>query len=246
MYKYIKNLARLSVFAYLACFLGTMPLFGNELGQVMLDKTVTGAKRIRKIKQILAKEGFTGIDAPIDKTGDTALHRAVFIFNLPLVKILFRAGADPFKHNYKGYNAFEEAKILRQQAMVDLFLGIDWKAPEDDLSKELISTVINKNMKKEDRLIKVKELIDKIIKADGEVKAINFPVNKMGETMLYWASSSGDDELIRVLLKAGADPHKRDVLGIAPQTARMVYSWQEEAKKQIEEYKRQEEAKKRQ
>lgn len=145
---------------------------------------------------------------PSNKTAansSTLLIDAIMKNNVPIVKALLDAGADP---NFTGDHSFNPPL---------------WVAVENGKSKEIIKMLINAGAKDMDVTVQEESLLTAAVGQrqtdvvqlllDNGADPDLSPDELSGTTPLIMAAGSGDYDICKLLLKAGADPLRKDADG---------------------------------
>lgn len=137
-----------------------------------------------------------GADPDADKSSsESTLLSAVNSGSVEMTLRLLRAGANPFRQNGERISILEMTRS-EPLALIILFDAMP-QLPEPDA--ELLAAVIGGNIAKAESLLAVG--------ADPDAATAN------GITALMQASGRADLAMMRLLLKAEADPHRRDESG---------------------------------
>jgi len=141
----------------------------------------------------LLKKGAKGHAAEPD--GTTALHWAVQIDNIGLVRALLGAGAQVRSANRYGVTPLALAAINGSSPMVDLLLkaGADPNAVSGEGETVLMAAARTGQP----------ETIKLLLKAGADPNATE---RKFGETALMWAAGNNNGDAVRVLIAGGARP----------------------------------------
>ncbi len=186
------------------------------IGQNGLDKVSAGepsqeliqaaeAQDINLVKTLLAQN--MAVDAQ-DDDGYTALHYAVLKSNVPMVKLLLDAGADPNKANRFGntpfYYSFSqgEPNIALTQLLLDYGADVNQR---DKIGTTPLFRVVN--------FKKMSEVLKLLIAAGADVNA---QLSAGGSTPLHQAALKGNKEAAEILIAHGANPAQKTAEGQTP------------------------------
>ncbi|KAK3766741.1 hypothetical protein RRG08_062871 [Elysia crispata] len=136
-----------------------------------------------------------------ERSGSTALHIAVLMNDLGSIKQLLDAGADLEARDSNGFTPMLQAVRDEQVKVVKLLKerGASIKA----VDKEDKNAVFHSVESYCDR----KKKILKLVASDKDQVNLQLPD---GQTPLILAAVCGDARAVKILLEAGADPHKRN------------------------------------
>lgn len=135
-----------------------------------------------------------------NSSGNTALHIAALRGVTDIVDLLMKEGLDPGQPNLEGETP---AYIASQEGHAEIITLLEKKDPEllrvkDEEGNTIITAaVINMRADLLDRLV---EIMPDLINEQ----------NNLGKTALIYASEYGEIDLVKSLLKAGADPSIKD------------------------------------
>jgi len=188
----------------------------------MLEQTpliIASSEKSKDIVKLLIDRG-CDVNA-VDGFGTTALHAGVR--NFEITKMLLAAGSDPWKEDKNGLTPLDHAASGYTDRIEVLSLFLDFKPDRALLNKALVSAVAGGNPKKVVFFIKKAAEIDApegresplIVAADnGSWRAARLLLrrgvridqrDKRGWTALYHAVSRGDEGMVRLLLRYGAN-----------------------------------------
>jgi ankyrin repeat protein len=130
--------------------------------------------------------------------GTTPLHWAVYNGDLPEVKRLIAAGADVNAQNDYGATPLSEAAITGNVAVIRSLLEAGAKVDEANADGQTPLMIIARTSN-----VAAAEVLLKHGAKVGEREAWR------DQTALMWAAAEGQPAMVRLLLKAGADPNAR-------------------------------------
>ncbi len=147
----------------------------------------------------------SGINAPLDKLGRTALHLAVEKNDKPGLAKLLRVGAKPDQPDNQGQTALFEAITRRRLDLVELLAGKGASLNiMDDAKRTPLDWAIEQNCDA-DFIAKLKSL-----------GARPDPAPESRRTPLHLAAEKGRLDLIEYFVRTGADINAQDSLGRTP------------------------------
>ncbi|KAJ8948532.1 hypothetical protein NQ318_000072 [Aromia moschata] len=138
----------------------------------------------------------------VDRSGNAALHKAVQMGYLNVIKLLVSRGADVNLKNTRGRTAFHEATW---RSRLDIFQYLIEKGAEINVKDAAGRTALHN----EGLYLELAEFL-----VDHGVD-VNEADNR-GRTPLHIAAACGDVELFKYLEQNGADAQARDVSGSSP------------------------------
>ena len=161
----------------------------SRLAEVIHSGDVTGAMD-------LLKKGAKG--HAVEADGTTALHWAVQLDDINLVRALLAAGAQVRAANRYGVTPLELAAVNGSAPMVELLLkaGADPKAASGEGESVLMAAARTGEP----------ETLRVLLKAGADPNAVE---RKFGETALMWAAGNNHGEAVLVLVAGGAKPDTR-------------------------------------
>jgi ankyrin repeat protein len=178
-----------------------------------------------------------------DKKGKTALHWAAFANHEDVAAVLMEQGAEATSKDADGMTALMDACSTGHLGVVRVFLqqmggqGLEereeggWTAlhvaavkGRDEVATCLLEHGIQANARDDDGvmplmlasyegLVGVVRVLLRYVGVQGQNG-----LDMNGATALHYAAHEGHEEVMRVLLLSGADPHSTDSEGITPRT----------------------------
>jgi len=169
----------------------------------------------------LARAADEMVKADVDWTeaggrGETALMVAVQAGAVESVRALMGMGADPYRRDASGRNAMDMA----QDAVATAVAGVKAAARGAVAARKTAATVLMlvdvrslADVAKEGDLARARSLLEM---GDGSGDAAVNATNEYGMTPLHHAVMARDAAMAELLIRHGANPHARNVLGQTP------------------------------
>ena len=175
-----------------------LALLASVLAQAATASPLVDAARSRDADATLALLESGADVRSVSEDGTTALHWAAYNDDLELARRLVAAGADPDAVNEYGSFPLAEAAMNGGTAMIRLLLeaGADPERANADGQTALMIVA---------RTYAV-EAAQALIDAGADV---NRAETWRGQTPLMWAAAQGQPQMIRVLMRVGAEPDVR-------------------------------------
>ncbi|KAI3454037.1 hypothetical protein Pfo_010700 [Paulownia fortunei] len=138
----------------------------------------------------------------LDSNGRTALHLAASKGSLECVLLLLDYGADPNKRDSEGNVPLWDALLGKHESVIKVLVDNGATLSSGDVGQFACFAAEQNNI----------DLLKEIIKFGGDVTLLN----SLGTTALHTAISEENFEIVKFLVKHGADIDKPDVHGWTP------------------------------
>ncbi|CAO2820711.1 unnamed protein product [Amaranthus hypochondriacus] len=150
----------------------------------------------------------------VDINGRTALHIAAAKGNENCVVVLLAYGADPNIKDTEGIVPLWDAIVAKQEAVIKLLVEQGATLASGDVPQYACHAVEQDNL----------ELLKDIVRYGGDV---TLPSTSDDTTALHAAVTNGKGEIVKFLLKKGADIDKSDINGWTPRNLAEHYGNEE-------------------
>jgi len=192
-------MTRKLVTATVAVLVSPMLALSALAADASLASALKNNDRVTALKLIEQKTDVNAAEAD----GTTPLHWAVYQGDVDLVDRLIKAGANPNVMNEYGSAPLAEAAATGNTAIIEKLLkaGADPESPNGDGQTALMIVARTSNLPAANALLKKKANVNAVEKWHGQ-------------TALMWATAEKQPEMVKLLIKHGADVNARSMVNI--------------------------------